>query len=174
MLKKQKLTSIITLLLFIFSFSSESFARETFNKPNLLANTPIRLTLLQDLRSGLNGEGNGINLSVARDVMDSEGNILIKAGAQAFGSVLISRSRGAFSRKGAIKYTLRSVIAVDNQEILLKGTEQRNGGGNSTLTILGFICFMWPLAFCKGSNAAIPNGTIIEGFIAESKRIKVN
>ena len=61
---------------------------------------PIKLKLLETIRSGSSRRGDLIRFAVVDNVLTDDGKILIPKGAKAFGTVTNSRRAGMFGKRG--------------------------------------------------------------------------
>jgi len=166
----KELAKVVFLAIFILFTCKLSADNPKFN---LLADTPISIVLLDHLQSGVNRKGSRINFKVAADVCDSNGNILIEKGTPAYGTVISSRKRGYFGRRGSLEISIDFTTSVDGQNIALNGQKKSAGGGNKALGIAATVLWL-PMGLMRGSNVTIKSGTKFEAFVSESLNVKTS
>jgi hypothetical protein len=159
---------LLTLALLISSGSLFATGIKNFN---LNPDTSIKLLLLETLRSGRAQKGARINYRVDEDVLDANGNVLIKKGTPAYGTVLNSRASGAWGKRGALDISVDYTTAVDGQKVALRGSKETRGGGDKSLVVAGALLVAWPLMFCKGSNVTMESGTNLIVYVDDNLNI---
>ncbi len=156
----------VALLLFTLAAIS---ARAEFN---LNPDVSVKLILLEKQRSGDSKRHSRINYKVDEDVTDKNGNILIRKGTPAYGTVLNSRRAGMLGRRGSLDISVDYTTAVDGQKVNLRSSKEKLGSGNKGLITAGALLVAWPLAFCKGSNVTIDAGTTFVAYVNDSVNVK--
>jgi hypothetical protein len=132
----------------------------------LTPETEVRLHLVDRLRSGTSKQGDRINFRVDEDVKDAAGNVLIRGGAPAYGTVVQSRGSHGWGGRGRLTFSVDYTTAVDGQRVPLRGSKEKAGSSSSTgavvvattLSLLGGF-------FIKGSNVTIEPGTPLVAFV---------
>jgi hypothetical protein len=134
--------------------------------------TEVRLHIVDRLQSGVSRQGDRINFRVDADVQDAAGNILIRGGTPAYGSVTQSKGSGAWGRRGHLDISIDYTIAVDGQRVPLRGQNGaagRKGGTTAWATAM----FIAPVAgfFMKGGNVTIEAGTPLVAFVDSTLQV---
>jgi len=133
--------------------------------------TPIKLRLNEPLHSGKNKVGQGVNLTVADDVM-VDGKVAVEAGARASGRIIVAEGKKSMGRGGKLDFSAEKVTLADGRMANLRQTEQ-GGKGNGTgvktgLVTLGVALVFWPAApvalLIKGKDVEIPAGSVFTTF----------
>lgn len=139
-------------------------------KVKLTSGAVVALILEKAVNSEMT-EGTSVDLRVVRDVTAGD-KVLIKSGTLATGTITDVNSSGAVGKAGKVSIKLRSVKAVDGQEIFLKGNVDKQGDDKVVLTvILGLICL--PLLLVQGGDASIPAGTELRAYTEQDYMIEV-
>lgn len=160
------LNRAVALLLFTLAAIT---ARAEFN---LNPDVSVKLILLEKQRSGDSKRHSRVNYKVDEDVTDKNGNILIRKGTPAYGTVLNSRRAGMLGRRGSLDVSVDYTTAVDGQKVNLRSSKEKLGSGNKGLITAGALLVAWPLAFCKGSNVTIDAGTTFVAYVNDSVNVK--
>ena len=137
----------------------------------LRAGTQIQLETTGHLRSDNVRVGQTIDFRVRQNVQ-VDGKTVIEAGSIAKGQVVRAQKARGIGREGFIEIQIRSVQAVDGQEVFLSGGNvYAEGDDKQVLSIvLGiFICILFLLI--KGENAEIPPGYLITPSVASNTTI---
>lgn len=161
------LNRAVALLLFTLAAIT---ARAEFN---LNPDVSVKLILLEKQRSGDSKRHSRVNYKVDEDVTDKNGNILIRKGTPAYGTVLNSRRAGMLGRRGSLDVSVDYTTAVDGQKVNLRSSKEKLGSGNKGLITAGALLVAWPLAFCKGSNVTIDAGTTFVAYVNDSVDVKI-
>src|ERR1051325_9696002 len=91
----------------------------------------VKLLLMDELKSGAVTKGQRVNFRVDENVVDGNGNVLIRQGTPAYGSVTETRKNGMFGKRGLLNIAADYTITVDGQKVALRAT-QANGGKSNT------------------------------------------
>lgn len=142
------------------------------NEFNLNPEISVKLILLEKQRSGDSKRYSRVNYKVDEDVTDKDGNVLIRKGTPAYGTVLSSRRSGMLGRRGILDISVDYTTAIDGQKVNLRANKARSGSGNKGLITAGALLVAWPLAFCKGSNVSIDAGTTFVAYVNDSLNVK--
>lgn len=97
----------------------------------LTKGTPIRLRLETELQSGRDKTGEPVLWTVSENVYGPNHSLLLEKGASAHGHVSESSGRGAFGRKGKLKFTCDYASADDGTRIPLDLVVSPGRGGSS-------------------------------------------
>lgn len=139
----------------------------------LKAGTVIPLETINVIKSDNATVGRTIDLRVTRDV-EVDGQTVIPAGSIAKGQVTRSQKAKGLGKAGFLEIQIKSVTAVDGQEVYLAGGNvSEEGDDKATLAIvLGlFVCILF--LFMKGKNAEIPPGFSFDSNVASTINIQV-
>ncbi|MGB3849363.1 MAG: hypothetical protein WA958_05305 [Tunicatimonas sp.] len=158
-------------LLLVASMLSLSFRMPGNAAAVLKAGTSIPLETVSMIQSDLVTVGQIIDFMVRQDVV-SDDVVVIPRGSIAKGQVMRAERPKAIGREGFVEIQIKSVTAVDGQEIMLTGGNVYQEGENrQTLSIvLGvFVCVLFLLL--KGRSAQVPQGFQIESSVATTTTI---
>ncbi|WP_256010413.1 hypothetical protein [Desertivirga xinjiangensis] len=139
----------------------------------LNAGTSVILETATSLSSSTLAPGQIIDFKVRYDVKANEKTV-IKAGSLARGQVLRVQKAKGLGKEGFVEIQLKSVKAVDGQEIpLTAGSIFHEGEDKQTLSIvLGvLVCILF--LTMKGKNAEVPAGYETSGSVAVTTTINV-
>jgi len=139
----------------------------------LKAGTVIPLETINVIKSDNATVGRTIDLRVTRDV-EVDGQTVIPAGSIAKGQITRSQKAKGLGKAGFLEIQIKSVNAVDGQEVYLAGGNvSEEGDDKATLAIvLGlFVCILFLLM--KGENAEIPPGFSFDSNVASTINIQV-
>ena len=139
----------------------------------LKAGTVVSLETINAIKSDKATVGRTIDLRVTRDI-EVDGQTVIPAGSIAKGQITRSQKAKGLGKGGFLEIQIKSVTAVDGQEVYLAGGNvSEEGDDKATLAIvLGiFICILF--LFIKGENAEIPPGFSFDSNVASTINIQV-
>ncbi|MGB3587239.1 MAG: hypothetical protein WBA23_11895 [Tunicatimonas sp.] len=159
-------------LLLVASMLSLSFKMNNVAEVVLKAGTSIPLETVSMIQSDLITVGQTIDFVVSRDVEVNE-RIVIPSGSLAKGQVIRAQQPRAIGKEGFFEIRIKSVVAVDGQEVFLTGGNvYQEGEDKQTLSIvLGvFLCILFLLI--KGKNAQVPPGFQIDASVASTTTIE--
>lgn len=167
------LTKPVTLLL-CAAFLLMSFRMRGNGEVVLNAGTAIALETLSPIRSEAVSPGQIIDFRVRTDVKVGD-QIVIRGGTIAKGQVMRAERAKGIGKEGFVEVQIKSVPAVDGQEILLTGGNvYQEGEDKQTLSIvLGvLVCILF--LTMKGKNAEIPTGYAVNASTATLMKVAVN
>ena len=171
-----KILNRIICLVCCFNLVAVTLLAQSLDDYNLTQDTAIKLITVDRLKSGACRKKDRVRYNVDEDVLDSNGNILIKKGTPAYGEVLNSRGAGAWGKRGALDVSVEYTTAVDGQKVNLTATKGKRGGGKPGLITAGVllcpIILAIPLGFSRGSNVTIEPGTTFVAYIDD--KLKIN
>jgi len=125
------------------------------------AGTLVRLRASGTVTGSNTAVGNTVMFSVTNDVK-VDGVTVIKAGANAIGTVNTVKKPGIVGSPGSVGVTLTSVTAIDGTEIPLSATAIREGENKQvTAIIIGILCILG--FFMKGGEGELQSGSTLEG-----------
>lgn len=136
----------------------------------LSAGTVVALALEQAIDSDM-PVGAMVTFRVIYDVKVNE-TVVIKAGSFATGTISSASSTGAIGSPGKVSIDLRSVKAVDGQDIMLRGNLNKEGDDKVVLSVvLALLCL--PLILIHGEDAEVPAGTELRAYVEQEYTIKI-
>ena len=144
--------------------------------PNLKRGKSVKVEIMSKIDSNRAGE---VTATVLADVTDDNaGRVLIGRGTPVTLTVERLKSKG-FGKGGAVNVKTVSTVAVDGSVILLTGNLSKSSEDSSAplavglatgLTVLPGFGFLF---FClKGERAVVPNGTIVDAFVADNYNVR--
>lgn len=140
--------------------------------PNLISGQQVNVRLLNALESKTNIQATPSAI-VDANIVDANGNILVKRGTPVQLTLDTQRARG-LGKAGSININCLSTTAVDGQQIFLLGGMTAMGDDREGLAIglgigAGIVVFPFGL-FClciKGEEAYIPSNTILINVVVD-------
>ena len=160
-------------LLLAVSFLCMSFKMTGNGEVVLNAGTNISLETVSMIQSDLVSVGQTIDFRVKYDVK-VDGQVAIPAGSIAKGQVMRAQKAKGLGKEGFVEIQIKSVTAVDGQEIFLTGGNvYHEGEDKQTLAILlgVFVCILF--LTMKGKNAQVPPGYQVSSSVATTMTIKI-
>lgn len=127
--------------------------------------TPVILKTLDEMVSGRTPKGSTVNFRVERDVIATDGRVLIPAGAVATGKVTVSEGHGIFGKEGKLDITLDSAVASDGTIVPLRAVRTATGENAHDLVIGGALLVSVFFVLFSGHNVEIPAGTLMNAFV---------
>lgn len=118
----------------------------------------VKLTLLDDLRSGRSKRGTRVLYDVAEDVMNETGTVLIRKGTKAYGVITQSRAADIRGVRGILEIQLDHTTAVDGSRVSLSGKHHISGPGIRGMVNAGIWLVSWPIWFVRGDNVVLNSG----------------
>jgi len=121
--------------------------------------TEVRLILKERMSSATAEQDQKVRFEVAEDVK-LRGVTIIRAGAQAWGTVIETRRKGKFGKNGKLNFTIDFVKLVDDQNLRLSGAKSREGQNEYVKAgILTYATGGIGGLFVKGKDIEINAGT---------------
>jgi len=171
-LQKSLIAKPIAILLAL-SFFCMSFKSAGGQTLVLNAGTSVPLETVNMIQSDLVSVGQTIDFRVKYDVK-VENQVVIPAGSIAKGQVMRSQKAKGLGKEGFVEIQIKSVTAVDGQEIFLTGGNvYQSGEDKQTLAILlgVFVCVLF--LTMKGKNAEVPPGYQVTASVATTMNIEI-
>jgi hypothetical protein len=160
---------LLALVMLMSSFKVPLYA----NTAILKAGTSINFETTSTIKSGKVIAGQVIDFRVTRDVV-ADGIVVIPAGSIAKGQVIRSDKAKGLGKPGFVEVQIKSVTAVDGQEIFLSSNNIADEGDDKATAaiVLGIlICFLF--LFKKGGDGEIPVGYNFNGMVASNATIEI-
>jgi hypothetical protein len=160
-------------MLLAASFLFMSFKMTGDGEVTLNAGTIVSLETVSMIQSDFVSVGQTIDFRVKYDVK-VDNKTVIPAGAIAKGQVMRAQKAKGLGKEGFVEIQIKSVTAVDGQEVFLNGGNVYQEGENQeTLAIvLGiFVCILF--LTIKGKNAQVPPGYQVTSSVATTMSIKI-
>ena len=160
-------------LLLAVSFLCMSFKMTGNGEVVLNAGTFIPLETVSMIQSDLVSVGQIIDFRVKYDV-NVDGQVVIPAKSIAKGQVMRAQKAKGLGKEGFVEIQIKSVTAIDGQEIFLTGGNvYQEGEDKQTLAILlgVFVCILFLVM--KGENAQVPAGYQMSSSVATTMTIKI-
>ena len=160
-------------LLLAVSILTMSFKMRGNGEVVLNAGTNIPLETVSMIQSDLVSVGQTIDFRVKYDVQ-VEGKIVVAAGSIAKGQVMRAQKAKGLGKEGLVEIQIKSVTAVDGQEVFLTGGNvYQEGEDKQTMAILlgVFVCILF--LTMKGKNAQVPPGYQVTWSVATTMTVKI-
>ncbi|PMD93763.1 hypothetical protein BWI97_17635 [Siphonobacter sp. BAB-5405] len=158
-------------LLLVICCTCMSFRMRGNAEVVLPAGTPIPMETMSLIRSDQVIPGQVIDFRVKYDVK-VEDQVVIPAGSIAKGQVMRAQKAKGLGKEGFVEIQIKSVQAVDQQEVFLTGGNlYQEGEDKQTLAIvLGIVVCILFLTM-KGKNAEVPAGFEFNAHVATNMTI---
>lgn len=163
---RKPIAVMLSLSFLLMSFTSGGKSGVVLN-----AGTNINLETVSTIQSDMVIVGQIVDFRVKSDVKVDD-KVVIAAGAIAKGQVVRGQKAKALGKEGFVEIQIKSVRAVDGQEVYLSGGNvYQEGDDQQTLAIvLGvFVCILF--LFLKGKNAMVPAGFQLSSSVASTVTI---
>jgi hypothetical protein len=138
--------------------------------------TALTITIKEEISSKVFFPGDAVAMEVDEDVLVN-GRILIVKGSTVKGSVSYARQGASYGRPGELMVEAESVIAVDGQEIKLRGTLGKNGKDETgTGVVLSIVLGRFGDMLARentGGNARIKAGAKVKAYTRQDESIRV-
>lgn len=171
-LKNKSISKSISVLMSL-AVLNLSAAPTTVETVVLKAGTNIPLETINVITSDNASVGRTVDFRVTRDI-DVNGQTVIQAGSIAKGQITRTQKAKGIGKAGFLEIQIKSVTAVDGQEVYLTGGNiNETGDDKQTLAIvLGiFVCIL--LLLIKGKNAEVQPGYSFSTSVASTMNIEI-
>jgi len=140
---------------------------QAFAEPvKLPENTPVKVKILEEIKSGVSKVGQEIQFEVSEDVPGPNNIVLIAKKSKAFGKITDSRKRGMFGKQGKLNFTCDYTLAVDGTKVSLRSTEKRGYGKDNAGSIAATALLTGVFGvFIQGKDIVIQKGMEINLFV---------
>ena len=171
-MRRGKLLFILGLVLSFWSMGLTNFSLPASaayaalaGKVKLTSGTPVILRLSESINSSTARQGDTVTFEVARNV-EVDGKVVISQGAYATGEVASVEKRAMLGEGGKLMVNLRSVKALDGQEVPIRATLSQEGKNKVvTALLVGLILCILGLFLIKGGDAIVPVGTEVKAYV---------
>lgn len=172
-------TAIVLLCLFFFTqipFAVHGKPEQQESKSNqeiiLSEGTPLHVVTAQETTSKDAKPNDSVQFTVDEDV-SIDGQVVIRKGTPAVGSVINAEKRGYLGKSGKLAVQVESTQTVDGQPLKLRASKGAEGKDKTNSTAaLSMISGFFLLK--KGGEAKIAAGTPVTVFVAEEKRFRLD
>jgi hypothetical protein len=136
--------------------------------------TPVKVKLLQELKSGHERPGDHVKFAVAADLTDPKHSVIIPKGTPVVGTITRSSGRKMFGQPGRLEFSI-DYIKVSNQvHVPLRSAAAAVHGRNNTGAAIGTAVFLTPVAlFVKGRDAILKPGQEFTVYVNQTTDIPV-
>lgn len=153
--------------LFFIILSAVSFV--TAIAQNVQSGLPVSLELNSEISSKTAKVGAPVRLTVSSDVYDSDDELVIPQGAQAYGEILYVKKRGGFGKPGKLTIGATYITLPNGKKIYIQ-TDPISAVGKKM--VFGKCCaitsfWVWPIFVglaVKGGYAVINSGTAVQAY----------
>lgn len=171
---RRVVTVTIALVSLCFSVSSNTLAIRTraHQDPIVLAEgTPIKVVTTTEINSKDAKPNDRVDFTVTEDVT-VDGQVLVRLGTQAVGSVVTAQKGGYMGKSGKLAVQVETTQTVDGQTLKLRAAKGREGDDktNSTLALSMISPFF---LFKKGGEAKIEAGTPVTVYVGQELRFRL-
>ena len=135
----------------------------------LTPETTVKLVLVDRLHSGSSREGDRINFRVDEEIADANGQVLVRKGTAAYGTITKSRRSKGFGRRGLLDFSVDYTTAVDGQRVPLRcnGGKSGKSGSKGAMATTLFVSAVGGF-FIKGSNVSLEPGVTLMAFVDQT------
>ena len=134
--------------------------------------TPVKVKLAQQLRSGHDRKGDRVRFVVAADVKAKDRTVLISKGTPAVGTVIRSTSRRMFGQPGRLEFTIDYISVGGGQRVPLRTTSTAAKGHSNTAATVAGAVLLTPIAlFVKGNDVLVKEGTAYTAFVDQTMEV---
>jgi hypothetical protein len=170
MMRKTPFNKLCAVLL-LSSFPLNAAAAVPGVESRLRDGTRVAVRLSEPLSSATAKSGDIITFEVLENLV-IDGDVVIKAGTPARGTVVEAAEKRRMGRAGKLAYTLTETTSVDRQVIKLRASQDKKGDSHVTSTVVttAAVAVFVPVAapfflLRKGKDITIPEGTRVDAFI---------
>lgn len=144
-----------------------------FSEPLLLQErTPVKIALLEGLRSGMAKVGDEVIFEVREDISNLNREVIITKGTPAFGHILKSKKRNIFGKPGQLLFTCEYTKGIDGTRIPLRSSELGSKGQNNTGVVVATALLVNVLGvFVNGRDAQVKKGTEFVVYVDQDTKI---
>lgn len=163
---------IITVIATLTSFVVNANAQQSTLK--ITEGTILRVKSLEAISSKTAGEGDMVNFALFED-LQIKGKTVLKEGTIVQGFIETSEKARGIGKEGNLRIQFNSTKAVDGSKVPLRSTKGTIEGESKSGTSVGLAVVVSPLFLLKkGREAKIPEGKIMEAYVARDVDVTVN
>jgi len=162
--------ALITIVFFGSTFGVGNLYAQ--NQVKLTSGTNVRVEVVNTISSEGASVGQQVRLRVANDVK-VDGEVVIKAGAPAWGKVVNAEGNGMLGKPGKIGITLTNVKTVDGQKVPISAKKVVKGESKQTIAIVVTLVLCLLGIFIKGKDATLQSGSYIDAQTAGEANIAI-
>jgi hypothetical protein len=134
--------------------------------------TPVKVKLLQELKSGHERPGDHIRFAVAGDLTDGKHAVIIPKGTPVVGTITRSSGRRMFGQPGRLEFSIDYIKVSSQVRVPLRSAAAAVHGRNNTGAAIGTAVFLTPVAlFVKGRDAILKPGQEFTVFVNQTTEI---
>ena len=134
--------------------------------------TEINVVTAQEITSKTAKPNDPVNFTVAEDLVIN-GQVVVKKGTAAVGSVINSEKGGYLGKSGKLGIQVESTQSADGQPLKLRAAKGKEGNDKTNSTAA--LSIISPLfLFKKGGEAKIAADTPVTVYVAQEKRFRVD
>lgn len=137
----------------------------------LAERTPVRVMLLEALRSGSSKVNDSVNFEVREDIYGPGRQLLVAKGTPATGTITKSERRKMFGKPGKLEFTCSYTTAVDGSRVQFRGTEASKGKSNTDVMAAAVVFVNVLGILVQGRDAEVPKGTEFTVFVDKEMMI---
>jgi len=171
---------LAALVLAVFVFAQpHSLALGEDQKVILQSGTPVFIVFDHTIHSESVKEGDAVHLRILRPVT-TDGVVLIRVGEDVIAKVTEVEEASGWGARGNLTVRVESTWAIDGQEVILSGTQRREGegkGGTATAVGVGLGLLCLPAALfwfaIEGEEGKFPIGYELKAYVDMDHKIKV-
>ncbi len=139
----------------------------------LAEGTPINVVTAQETSSKDAKPNDPVNFTVDEDVVIN-GQVVIRKGTAAIGSVINAEKRGYMGKSGKLAIQVESTTTVDGKPVKLRAAKGKEGQDKTNTTAALSLIISPLFLFKKGGEAKIGAETPVTVYVAEEKRFRVD
>jgi hypothetical protein len=138
------------------------------------ADTLVKVRLLNEIRSGRTKKGEQLLFEVVDAVTTNDGQVLIRKGATAVGTVKKSKGSFMFGMPGKLAFSVDYVKIDDKVRVPLKEAQTKRAGKDNTFGMSMGALLLGPLGLAiGGKEAKVPAGTEFPTMVAVSTEVPI-
>jgi hypothetical protein len=134
--------------------------------------TPVKVKLLQELKSGHARPGDHIRFAVAADLTDQKHTVVIPKGTPVVGTITRSDGRRMFGKPGRLEFSIDYIKVTNQVRVPLRSAATAVHGRNNAGAAIGTAVFLTPVAlFVKGREATLKPGQQFTVFVNQTTEL---
>lgn len=155
-----------------YAYPSLKISANSSGKAILPANTPVIIKNVETITTANIVNGTVVNFVIVNDIKNSNGAVLIKAGAPVSAQISFTSDKGPIGKSGKLTISDFHTVAVDGTYVPLSGTVSANPDDKMVLSVVlsVFVCPLFLLL--KGDEAVLQAGTTKTAYTVTELYIK--